>query len=350
MRWRAERDELRNAVDVARAAVGRHHLAVLSGLHLTAGPDGVLQVVGTDLDLTITAEAKGGTDEPGSVIVSAALLHGWLAKAPSAAVTLATTDDGRLTIEAGSAAATLHTYDGEQWPRLTEPTGEPTVLDAADWERLARILPFALTDQDRPLLRVVRFRPDGAWTTDGYRLGWVKDLAPGFTASIPTPVLFAVRRHVPDGPVTLTVDERHATFTAAGVRWTQRLDEGNFPETVDKLVPQGGELTVDVDTGELTDALARAMSVAREGVGVRLTASEDHITVTTHSVDVGETTEDVDAGVTGEFEVGFNPAYLAQLAAAMGERVTLTGTDALKPWIAEHDGVVALLMPFKVNA
>ena len=74
MKFRCERDTLAEAIGTAQRAVASRSgaLPVLSGLQVTATP-GSLELVGSDLDLTIRVQVPAQIDDEGQAVVPAKL-------------------------------------------------------------------------------------------------------------------------------------------------------------------------------------------------------------------------------------------------------------------------------------
>ena len=76
MKFRCERDTLAEAIGTAQRAIAVRSgaLPVLSGVHVTA-ENGAVELVGSDLDLTIRVSIPAQVDEPGQAVVPAEALR-----------------------------------------------------------------------------------------------------------------------------------------------------------------------------------------------------------------------------------------------------------------------------------
>ena len=333
----------RSALEVAKPALNGGHLAVLHGFRITAA-SGRVTVEASDIDMSIATSFPANVETDGDLVIPGRQLLAWLAKVPDGAVTVHTDDTG-VNITAGTAAMSSGFIDVAEWPRRPEVTGAAVAIDEATWARVRGLRPFAGTDQ--PALCVIRLDADGVWATDSYMAAHLN--AGGFPeASIPTAAVSAVDV---DTELALTVDDRHGRIVSGDTVWTFNLSQAPFPQ-VARLIPNDG-LTVelDVDRSELADALDRARALdPKSETPVLLVPKGDHLEVRLRIVDVASSVEHVDAGVTGTLaQVGFAPRrLLAMLKTSAAERVTLKGTDGLKPWVTVEDDLVVLLMPMRV--
>lgn len=353
MRWRAERDVLRDAVEVARTPAGKAHLAVLNSLHLAATEDGSLTVRGSDLDLTVTTSAKGSTEAAGAVAVPAVLLHGWLSKAPDGAVEVSEDErTGRVTLAAGSSSITINTPPITEWPRLDDVEGERFTIAPETWGKLRRLAVFPHVDTSRSI-SCVHFGPTGGWAANEHRAAWVRcDGLP--EATIPRASFAAIAAHVKDGAVDLVVNEREAALSHDGVTWSCRLMHAQYPD-MERLIPPDLPLSIDVDKAELVEAVDRLSLFGDSKIppSVVLHLEDDAIRAETEGFDAGMGTEHVDAGLdVGDLTaVKFDGNYLRQIATTFpdDDRLVLRGKGGLKPWVVDSGNVLVLVMPVRLN-
>ena len=101
MKFRCERDTLADAIAIAQRAVASRTgaLPVLSGLRVSPTSSGV-ELVGSDLELTIRVEAPADTEGEGSSVVPARLFSEIVHKLDPGTVSVEFTDD-EARVEAG---------------------------------------------------------------------------------------------------------------------------------------------------------------------------------------------------------------------------------------------------------
>ena len=122
MKFRCERDTLAEGVATAQRAVASRTgaMPVLSGLRVSVGA-GSLELVGTDLELTIRVRVPAESDSEGSAVVPARLFSEIVRQLEGGTVTVELSDDDAH-IEAGRFATTLRTLSTAEFPRLPETT------------------------------------------------------------------------------------------------------------------------------------------------------------------------------------------------------------------------------------
>lgn len=352
MKARIERDELRRALRTVLPAVGRGSLAVLNGVHVDATDEG-LRLTATDLQLTITAQVSAEVSEPGVLVAPARLLAAFVDKAPAGAIGLGL-DDHDVTVDAGDSTARVRALPADEWPRIHPADGDPVTLTSTHVDLIRRILPFAGTDDTRPVLTGLFVSGATAATTDSYRLGEAHlDGADLPTAVIPVAAVTAALKGA-DDEVELTVGGRHATFTHGGSSWTTVLIEGDFPD-YGKLLRRTSPHSLTFNAQRLADALGRVgvvggpLDTNGNRPPVRIERDGDKAVVYQNAQDVGRIDDVVpcDGDFDGAF--GLNPQFLADLiAAADSEDVTLGLVDSLKPVECIVDDLMLLLMPTRL--
>lgn len=366
MKLRCERDVLVDALSTAgRAVAGRSGaLPVLGGIRLSVSAD-VLQVTGTDLDLTITVEAgvSGGSD---GVVVAPGRLVTDIVRALEPGAVILESDDEELRIASGRSHFTVRTHPADEFPRLPAPSGETVTLPASGLaDALKQVTRAASGEDSRPILTgVLMAAEEGGLrmvATDSYRLA-VRDveglgvIPEGQKVLVPSRALNELMRLLGTdaGEITLRLGAHDATFGLAGVSLTTRLIEGEFPN-YRQLIPANYPNRLIVGREALLDAVRRVKLLARDATTpVRIALRPTGIELTVITTDWGTATEDVDAKYEGaEMTVAFNPNYLIDgVEAIAGEEVVLDTLDALKPATlrpTEGDDYLYLLMPVRVS-
>ena len=364
MKFRCERDVLVEALGSAgRAAAGRGtSLPVLSGVRVELQGD-VLRLTGTDLELTISVEVAvaGGAD--GVAVLPGRLASDIVRALPAGSVDVEV-DADEARIAAGRSEFSLRVLPADEFPRITDPGGEPVTLESAELATaLAQVVRAASSDDARPILTGVLLaaEPTGLRlvATDSYRLA-VRDLpgttvlAEGQRVLVPSRALQELARVLSTADsLTVRLGERDASFEVGGTRLTTVLIEGEFPP-YERLIPQTQSNRLTVGREVLLEAVRRVKLLAREATPVRLAMSGDGLELVAITQDVGQAHESLDAKFEGtDLTVAFNPEYLVQgIEVAPGDEVTIETVDALKPALLrcpDHPDFLYLLMPVRVS-
>jgi DNA polymerase-3 subunit beta len=366
VKFRCERDTLAEAVATAYRAVASRTgaLPVLSGLLVRLQP-GEVELVGSDLELTIRVRVPADVEGTGSAVLVARLLQELMGRLAAGAVSVEIGED-QAKIEAGRFRSEIRTLAASDFPRLPEPGGEGVTV-AADplAQGLRQVVPAASKDDARPILTgvLVAATADGVRlvATDSYRLA-VRDLpgvsllTEGRSVLVGAKGLAELQRLLPsDGEVEVFLGERDVTFRLDRTELTARLVEGEFPN-YQQLVPSGYPNRLTVERDALADAVNRVRLVAgqnRDSSPIRLAMSADGLELSATAQDVGQSYEPVEAKYEGsELTVAFNSQFLLDgLEAAGSSEIVIETIDPLKPAVLRgSDGAdfLYLLMPVRI--
>jgi len=365
VKFRCERDTLAEAIGTAQRAVAVRSgaLPVLSGVHVTAR-DNQVEIVGSDLDLTIRVTIPAQVDNPGEAVVPAKLFDGLTTRLKPGTVTFEVEgDDAR--ISAGSARAGVRLLPADEFPRVAEPTGATVTLDAKPFsDALRQVIPAASRDDARPILTGVLLAATATGmrlvATDSYRLA-VRDLegvgmlSEGQKVLVGARGLGEVQRVFSSGEIQVTLGEREVKFATESRSVTTRLIEGEFPN-YEQLIPNGypNRLLVNRATLEEAVRLMQIVGEGREGTPVRLAMTASGLELSATAQERADAAEVIDAKFEGtDLTVAFNPQFLLDgLLAIDGEEALLESMDPLKPATlkgSEHPAFLYLLMPVRIS-
>jgi DNA polymerase III subunit beta len=373
VKFRSERDSLADVLATAgRAAGGRgSSSAVLAGLLLRAEGNR-LEVIGTDLDLTIRVEQEVIGLEDGQCVVPARLTADVVRSLEAGAVTL-TADDEKVEISSARARFGLRSFPVVEFPALPPPP-EPTVTLPRTTlsEGLRQVVRAASSDDARPLLTGVLLTAEGGGirlvATDSYRLA-LRDLpGPAWPADtgdvlVPARALAELQRLSSGGPadaggpgseIGVATGTTDISFSCGPVRISTRLLEGTYPD-YRQLIPEHYPNRLHVGRETLVGALRRVRLLVRDNTTpVRLSMRPGGVDLTVVSQEVGDASETVDGDFTGEdLVIAFNPSYLIEgVEAVLDDEVFIETDSASRPATvraAGRDDFRYLLMPVRVS-
>jgi DNA polymerase III subunit beta len=365
LKFRCERDVLVEALGSAGRAVSSRGgaLPVLAGIRAELVGD-ELRLTGSDTDLTIHVSVQVSGESDGVTVLPGRLAGEIVRALPPGAVVVDIGED-EANITSGRAEFAIRVLPAEEYPRLTEPVGEPVTLDSAELATaLKQVVPAASADDARPILTGVLVAAESGGlrlvATDSYRLA-VRDLpgadilAEGQHVLVPSRALAELSRALGGGlgSVEIRLGEHDASFAVGSLRLTTRLIEGDFPN-YRGLIPSSYPNLLTVGREALLDALRRVKLMAREATPVRLVMRPDGLELVAITQDVGQAHEEVDAKFEGnELTVAFNADYLLNgVEVTPGDEVVIATLDALKPAVlrsTEGDDFLYLLMPVRVS-
>ena len=366
MKFRCERDTLADAVATAQRAVASRTgaMPVLSGLRVSLTP-GSLELVGTDLELTIRVRIPAETDGEGSAVVPARLFSEIVRQLDGDTVSVELADDDAR-IEAGRFATTLRTLSAAEFPRLPEVSeGGVRVEAAAFAEALRQVVPGASRDDARPILTGVLLTASTGGlrlvATDSYRLALrdlqgVSMLEEGQKVLVAAKGLGEVQRLLSSetGEIDVVLGEREVVFRVGTTEVTTRLIEGEFPN-YQQLIPSGypNRLTVSRDALQAAVNRVRLVGQSKDTAPIRLGMTAEGLELSAIAQDVGEAHESVEAKYEGtDLTVAFNSQFLLDgIDAAASDEVVIESIDPLKPAVmkaTDSADFLYLLMPVRI--
>lgn len=364
MQFKCERDVLLNTVSAAlRAIPNKLPVPSLRSLRVVLTGNN-LEVVGSDLDLTIVARVTVAGAVDGQVLIPAALFEQSVRKLPAGAVTVGVLPDGRVLVAGGTAKYRLSVPSNfGEYPKLVFPEGSPVTVPSEVFSRaVKRVVQFVSNDASRPVLTGCFFESMETGlrivATDSYRLAYqdVPAVQVKFVNCIvPARALVEVVKQFDQGDVQVTITDREVMFSSASLTIMSRLIEGQYPP-YKNLIPKGVPAWVTVvDREEFAGVLDRVQVMARDAAPVQLNIGQDDTEVSGETQDVGQATDTLPS-VTDHPEsvlsVRFNPVFLASGVNACGSlKVRLRFVDQLKPCVVIPDGDTGgffyLLMPIR---
>jgi len=227
-----------------------------------------------------------------------------------------------------------------------------------------RVAPSASRDETRPVLTGVLVhlakRSVRMVATDSYRLS-VKEtpvdssVPESLEAIVPARTLIELSRIAAasaDDAISVVAGENQMLFEIAGVSIISRLIDGQFPN-YRQLIPETFDYEVAVDHDELLEAVRRVGLLAQKNAPLRMRFSNNTLTVSAESQDVGKAVEAMPVQYSGEdLEIGFNPEFLeAGVAAVKESPVYLRFISPLRPGLLKGAGedFLYLVMPIRLN-
>src|SRR5262249_3263352 len=142
--------DLARALKLVKGVVpsGDRVIAVLRYVLLTAARD-ELRLSGTDLETSIRVGCEAHVDEPGSILIDAALLlHDAQSQPSEAALVLKLENDSWISLACGDARFRLAGLDSSDFPAIPAPGKEHVAIAAADLLALIERVGFAMTQED----------------------------------------------------------------------------------------------------------------------------------------------------------------------------------------------------------
>jgi DNA polymerase-3 subunit beta len=349
-----ERDVLADAVAwTARALPSRPTVPVLAGIQMRAGAELTFSSFDYDVSAQATVPATS-VEEEGSALVSGRLLAEISRSLPARPVTItADPGSGRAVLTCGSATFNLLTMPEEEYPSLPEmPPAAGSVGSDAFATAVSQSAIAAGRDDTLPALTGVRIEIEGDTltliSTDRYRLA-VRELRwnpqrgdQSAAVLVPARALSETARALTAGAevsIALALPGEDGQggdgmigFEGAGRRTTTRLLGGEFPR-YQALLPTNLQITAELSTSALTEAVKRVALVAERNTAVRLSFSSGQLMLEAGTGDEAQAQEIMEASFEADdLSIAFNPQYLLDgLAAIDSDIARISFTEPGKP-------------------
>ncbi|MBS25317.1 MAG: DNA polymerase III subunit beta [Gammaproteobacteria bacterium] len=370
MKLQIKRDNTVNPLTLTTSVVERRQtLPILSNILLEVDSDGILRLIGTDLEVETQIEIPIDVDGliPGKSTVSARKLLDICRALPEGSLLKITQKESKVNIQCGNSRFSLQSLPAEDFPRLddAEHWEERVKLSQGSLRALLEKTSFSMAHQDvRYFLNGVLLELSeteiAAVATDGHRLARSaislnEPITTPRQAIVPRKAVQELNRFLDntDDPVTVEMNPSHLRFSRAGAVLTTKVIDGKFPD-YRSVVEQNLTRVVLADRVELYDVLARTAVLTNEKYrGIRLEVESGGLKVTAHNPDQEEASDQIAIDYDGEkIEIGFNVAYLMDAIRAIHEeKVEILLEDTSSGCLLRGPGVENtqyLIMPMRL--
>ena len=307
----------------------KHTSKILENIFIRA-TENKLQLVGTDLEIEISAEIEMTADTLGQITASAQKFFDICKALPKDSLILLETDDKqRLQIKGRRSRFELATLPADEYPLLDDiPIKQEITIPEKILKNLLDKVSFSMANQD------VRYYLNGmlldfsknnilAVTTDGHRLAITKNTE--LTNSIieleqkiivPRKGILELTRLLDSSselPITLQLSDNHIRVNKDQIRFTSKLIDGKYPD-YQAAIPTNCELSIELDREQFRDTLARVSILSNETFkGIKIKLYDGTMFIQSNNPDNESAEEEMDVSYSGDvFEIGFNVTYLLE--------------------------------------
>lgn len=345
-------------------------IPLLSNLLLRTQDDGFLEIVGTDLELTLVDRVPATIQKPGTITAPAHLLYDIVRKCPDDySIEIRFDEETRLLcVTCGKSRFQVPTLPEEGYPTMVEhhPSHTFQIL-GKDLSRLIDQTRFAMsTEESSFFLNGIYIHAEAAHlkavATDAHRLAlsWTRlpETAKGLQGAILSrKTVTELRRLIEseDAVVEVAFSQTQASFSCEGTTFFARFVNGTFPKYTE-AIPNANSLTLEVDTASFRAAVDRVSVISsQEKVRlVRLFFDSNELSLSAKGMETGSGTEKLAIKYDGEpFSISFNARYvLDAVQQVKGNVITFYFRDAQTPVIlkdSDDDKVLYVLMPVRAN-
>jgi DNA polymerase-3 subunit beta len=328
--------------NVIGAVEKRQMMPILANVLLEQN-DGVVQIVGTDLEIELVAKTNIQMTDLLRITVPARKLLDICKNLPDGSEINVAIKDDRVTLVSGRSRFVLASLPAKDFPSLEDISEDVSFsVPQKVLKDLLERTAFAMAQQDvryylNGLLLESRGERLRAVATDGHRLAMtdsdpVQGLADGKQVIVPRKGVLELQRLLTgnDDAVRISFASNHVCVELSSLRFTSKLIDGRFPD-YERVMPVSAGAIVTADRLGLRQSLTRTSILSNEKYrGVRLILSGNLLKIQTQNPDKEEAEEEIEVEYAGdEMEVAFNVNYLLDaLNVIDSEQVEIVVTDA----------------------
>ncbi len=348
----------------------RTTMPILSNALIEAREDGI-EVIATDLDVTLISSYPARVITPGKITVAAKKLCEILKELPDEEVHFSTRENDWVDICCGKAQFNLVGLSPDEFPAprireeqlitlqssligvMLEKTSYAVCTDETKYN-LNGVFVQARTEDDRTLIRMV--------ATDGHRLSMLSrvvegDVGPELAKGVifPRKGILELKKMTEEENGTLMIgfQENSAIIKKGETVVVMRLVDGEFPD-YNRVIPQQNNRSIKINRDDFLHSLRRMQILSSDKFkGIRLEVTEAGMEISSSNPELGESREEIDVLFEGEkLSLRFNARYLIDVLSVLdGNQIELILRDELSPAIIRSDvdpEFLAVIMPMRV--
>ena len=375
MKFSIEREALVKPLSLVSGVVERRQTLPILANVLLSVEEGVLSLVGTDLEVELSGRValEDSAAIAGAVTVTGRKLFDICKSLPEGSVIDMQQDGANLIVRSGRSRFRLATLPAAEFPIVDalNVRGSMTV-DQLVLKGLIEQTGFAMAQQD------VRYYLNGMlWelsqqafrvvATDGHRLatshvdlesGVVNGLSESEATQIILPrkgVLELSRLlQASDVPAEVSLGDNHLKVDTAAFTFISKLVDGKFPD-YQRVLPKNSTKAIIAEKDALKSALSRAAILSNEKYrGIKLNLSDHQLQVVANNPEQEEAEEVIQVEYQGgELEIGFNVTYLLDVLAVLTSanvKVSLSDSSgsALLEGVDTTSNAMYVVMPMRL--
>lgn len=354
MEFTVKRSALLGELNLVQGVVEkRSTIPILANILLEAS-GGKLDLIATDLDVSICCGCPVEVKTEGTMTVSARRLFDIVRLLPEESeIQCSRTEKDWMRVMSGNSDYKIAGLPRENFPSIPKPAVTEITIPGQLLRSMIQRTMFAITQEEsryslNGALLVMTAREMRMVATDGHRLALVsKEMENDSVKSeikslVPRKTLVEILRLVGDqeSSVEFGRDENHLFFTVGERKLISRVLAGQFPN-YELVLPRDNNKNVIIPTRALIDGIRRASIMSDDKLrAVRLKCEPGILEITASNAEVGEAKELLKVEFEGSgVEIGFNPQYLIDFLGVCGtEKVCMSLKDEDTQGMITPDG------------
>lgn len=366
MKFLCKKTELSRALNtVQKAVTNRTTIPILKGILLEINDDNVLNILASDLDLSIQKKIDIESYEKGSIVVSARLFVDIIKKLSSEDITIEVIENNVI-IKSFNSEFSIVGQSKDDFPQMDALDYEDTIkIEKEIFKNMIKQTSFSASqDESRGVIVGTLIEMSQNYinmvSLDGFRMSVRKeyiDLNIQKNIIIHTRILNEIYKILTDEDdkfINIFINQKNMIIKINDTIVHSRLMEGNFID-YKNILPKTFNCTVKVNKEDMLDSLERASLLAREGKNnlIKMNIGEEKIIISSRSEE-GKVQEEVYSEKEGEnLDIGFNSKYIIDILRNIDdEEIYIKLITSVSPVIIsplEGDSFEYLLLPVRIS-
>lgn len=363
MKFTCAISDLRDAVQLLQPVCSnKPAFPIVANILIRTG-ENFVELVGTDLDITIKTSIEATVESPGETTVPVRYMRDTLMKIKNVAqINVEVDDNNVIKITAGErikcnlrgmAAADFPTF-----PVLSE--CETVSIPVKDFSKMLRYTGYAMShDDQRYILNGICFNFGeqlDVVATDGRRLA--KYTSPDIKSEKASQIIVPIKAInmmqqllIGEDPVALRFSSSQVEITVGANTLVARLMDGHYPD-YKQVLPKNKSFSLTLNSGDFSNAVELASVVTdknKQGV-VKLSLDSGKMKVSAQTADIGENSAELETEYAGDpMDISFNPAFLLDVFRNIDEtEVTMDVINPVSPTVIKtNENFISIIMPMR---
>ena len=319
------KENLVNGISVAEKATGKNLTLSILGCILIESKNKILIIRATNLDLGIEIKIPANVIEDGVIAVPGNILYSSISSIYTGSNVTLSSVKNNLIVSTNSSETLINSFSPDDFPTLpTIDTKNSFKIETSVFLKgLEAVWYSSSTSTIKPELSSVFIYINDKKIlfvgTDSFRLSEKKiiykskqEFDPILIPIRNVPEIIRVLEYLDENSIEIIITENQISFITDKIYLTSRLVDGTFPD-YKQIIPKSHSTEVVLLKQDLINVLKKISIFSDKFNQVKLyiSSTKKKFTLYTKNNDVGETTETVQAAVSGEdLDISFNHRYI----------------------------------------
>jgi len=359
-------DLLAGLMTVQPALSTKSTLPVLNNVLVKAIGTGTLELVATDLEVSLNVCIKAKVEEEGEVTIPGSKLIDIVKCSADNTISINSNGDGCV-IKCGKAKYSLAGISSKEFPVIETATDDEVknslVLSSGVIGNMLHKTRFSVsTDESRyqicGILMEIVDKEFSMVSTDGRRMSWVSiksDIDKQVKVILPVKCVGALERilstNSSESTTVIIRDNAIVFLCGTTIQLISRVIDGAYPN-YKQVVPEKPTINVEIDKNTLLEATKRVSLVDNVNNMVKYTLSNNKLNISCTSPEGGTANDEVDIVYAGEeLSLGLNARFMKDVLSVINDdKIVLGLGNEMSPIkiTPVKDNGVYVIMPMKI--